>query len=107
MEVGRQGLHDGHLGRRGAYDGGDQLSGAGVDVQPCREGGALERLEVALYALGCPGGQILADASGCPLGLETERVATEVDAAAVGIFDLTVAIIGITAGGSGGYGTLC
>lgn len=107
VEVGRQGLHDGHLGRGGAYDGGDQLSGAGVDVQPCREGGALERLEVALYALGGPCGQILADAGGCPLGLETERVSAEVDAAAVDIFGLAVAITGITVGGSGGYGTLC
>lgn len=107
VEVGRQGLHDGHLGRGGAYDGGDQLGGARVHVQPSREGGSLKRLEVALYTLGGPCAQILADASGCPLGLETERVATEVDAAAVGILDIAVAITGITVGGSGGYGILC
>ena len=62
MEVRRQRLHDSDFGDGSAHNRGDQFGSAGIGIQPGRERGALERLEVALYALRGPCRQVLADA---------------------------------------------
>lgn len=69
VEVGRQGLHDGHLTLRGAHDGGDELGRPVVGIEPGRERRSIERLEVTLHALGSPGGEVLVDAGLGALGL--------------------------------------
>lgn len=80
VQVRRQRLHDGYLGRAGPDDGRHHLGRPGVHVQPGRQGGAIQRLEVALNALGRPRVEILPDAGCRAPGLKAERVAAEVGA---------------------------
>lgn len=80
VQVGRQCLHDSHLGRRAAHDRGDELRDAFVGVEPCREGRVIERLEVTLDTLCRPGREILVDTNPGPFRLETQRVSAQVHA---------------------------
>lgn len=78
VEVGRERLHDGHLGRVGPDDGGHHLGGMGVGVEPSRQRGVVERLEVTLDALGPPRVQVLPDTHRRPLRLQAQRVPAEI-----------------------------
>ena len=60
---------------------------------------------MSLYALGGPGGEVLADAGGCPLGLEAKGVSAKVDAVSILRVINADRVIGMgRVGGSGGYG---
>ncbi len=72
VEVCRQGLHDGHLGFHSAHDRSHHARGDGVGIQPCWEGRAFQRLEMALNPLRPPGREVLLYPRGRPLGLQTE-----------------------------------
>jgi hypothetical protein len=85
VEVGRQRLHHGDFRLGGAHDRGDELGGLLVGVEPGRERGLIEGLEVPLDALGRPCREILADTGLGPLGLEAQGVPAEVDALVRGI----------------------
>ena len=85
MQIRRQRLHDGDLFRRGADDGGHGARGRLVGVQPGRQRGVGEGLEVALHALRGPRGEELGEARGDAAGLEAEGVAAEVDAGGGGV----------------------
>lgn len=80
MKVSRQSLHHGNLGFLSANNGGHHLGRSGVDVEPCRQRGVFQRLEMPLDTLRRPGGQILLYPLGGALRLQTERVAAEVGA---------------------------
>lgn len=80
MEVGRKRLHHGDLRSVGANDGSHHLGCLGVNVEPCRKGRVVQRLEMALDALCRPCREVLLYPLRRALGLQTERVAAEVGA---------------------------
>ena len=80
QQVRRQRPHHGHLFRPRTDDRRHQLRGCVVDVQEGREGRVVVRDEVARDCLGAPLGEEGLDVGGRAFGLETERVAAEVDA---------------------------
>ena len=80
MQIRRQRLHDRNLRRRSPHKGRHSLRRRIISVQPRRQRGVGEGLEVALHALRRPGGQVLVQARGDAAGLQTERVAAQVDA---------------------------
>lgn len=79
VDVGGKGLHNSHLGHVGTNDGRNKLCSFGIGIQPRRKRGFFERLEMALHALSGPCGEILIETSDGSLGLDTQRVAAEVD----------------------------
>lgn len=80
MEVGRERLHYGDLRSVGANDGSHHLGCLGINVEPCRKGRVVQRLEVALDAPCRPCCEVLLYPLRRALGLQTERVAAEVGA---------------------------
>lgn len=80
MQIRRQRLHHRDLRRRRPHNGRHSLRRRIIGVQPCWEGGVGQGLEVALYALRGPGGEVLLETLGDAARLQTEGVAAEVDA---------------------------
>lgn len=62
-------LHS-HLGLVCPYQGSHQLGGPGIGIEPCGQGGVVQRLEVALHPLRTPRFEILLDTGRCPLWLQ-------------------------------------
>lgn len=79
VNVGSEGLHDSHLGHVGSNDGRNKLCSFGIGIKPRRKRGFFKRLEMALHSLSGPCGEILIETSDGSLGLDTQRIAAEVD----------------------------
>lgn len=64
MQIRRQRLHDRDLLLVRAHQRRHRLRGRVVGVQPCRQRGVAQGLEVTLHALRGPGGEVLLQALG-------------------------------------------
>lgn len=78
VKVACKSLHHSHLRRFCANNRRDHLCRFLVGIQPCWQRRIIQELEMALDPLRTPCVQILLDSGRSPLGLQTQRVATEV-----------------------------
>lgn len=70
MQIRRQRLHHSHLARLCADNVRHIGLQVGVDIQPCREIGIADFLEMAVDAFACPGAEVLLEVRSGEFGLQ-------------------------------------